>query len=341
MIEVTKPGLLTTIQDLGRRGYQKYGVSPGGAADMLAHRLANIAIGNVADAATLEMTLQGDELSLQEAALISITGADMNPEIDGKPLPMWRPVYVEKGKKLLFRNAGQGLRTYVAIEGGIQGDLFLGSTSTYLSMEAGGYSGRALKEGDMLQKNGRYSLNEEISDRLKHQTNDQGFAYTPWRLPDPSFFQEEIVPEIRVFPGPHYQLFDAESRQAFERGAYQTGSKSDRMGIRFDGEKLTLRNQEEIISEPVTFGTIQVPANGQPILLLADRQTTGGYPKLAQVASVDFSKVAQLRPGEETKFRMITHREAEQLFLCFEDRIQQCALAVRRKVREEMKDGKY
>ncbi|SDY13235.1 5-oxoprolinase subunit C family protein [Salimicrobium album] len=334
MIQVQKAGLLTTIQDAGRRGYQKYGASPGGAADTFAYRLANIAVGNEAGAAVLEMTLQGDVLLFEEPAVISITGADMKPEINGERVPMWRPVYIDRGETLHFSNAARGIRTYVAIAGGFVGENFLGSFSTYLSMKAGGHQGRKLEKGDVLSVNEPSHLNEEVKDWLSRSSREKGFTYPAWRVPGPGHFREGSPGELRAFPGRHYELFDAGSKEAFETERYKAGSKSDRMGVRLDGVTLTLREPQDILSEPVTFGTVQVPSNGEPIILLADRQTTGGYPKIAQIISVDCSKAAQLRPGEAVSFRMITHPEAEQLLLTVENRLALCEQSVKRKIME-------
>ncbi|WP_102336265.1 biotin-dependent carboxyltransferase family protein [Salimicrobium jeotgali] len=334
MIQVQKAGLLTTIQDGGRRGYQKYGASPGGAADTFAYRLANIAVGNEAGAAVLEMTLQGDEFLFEEPAVISIAGADMKPEINGKRVPMWRPVYIDKGEILNFSNASRGIRTYVAIAGGFVGEHFLGSFSTYLSMNAGGYKGRKLGRGDVLSVKNPNNLNEEVKTSLSRSSKEKGFTYPPWRVPGPGHFRGGSPGELRAFPGRHYELFDSGSKEAFETEKYKAGSKSDRMGVRLDGVALTLRESQDILSEPVTYGTVQVPSNGEPIILLADRQTTGGYPKIAQIISVDCAKAAQLRPGEAIGFRMVTHPEAEQLLLTVEDRLARCEQSVKRKIME-------
>ncbi|SDJ51186.1 5-oxoprolinase subunit C family protein [Salimicrobium halophilum] len=334
MIEVLEAGLFTTIQDSGRAGYQKYGVSVGGAVDTVAHRLANIVIGNDENDATLEMTLQGAAFHFREAALLSITGGDMQPRIDGVPVPMWRPVYVHKGNELRFGNAVKGARTYIAVAGGFQADEFLGSASTYLQAGFGGHEGRAFQKGGTLERNRSSAMSERIVDQLTEKRINGPFAASDWWVSDMAVPMNNQGEAIRVFEGRHHHLFEEESIRSFTEEAYQVDTKSDRMGIRLKGEPLNLSVKEEIISEPVTFGTIQVPQNGQPIVLLADRQTTGGYPKLAQVASADFSKLGQVKPGDKVRFMMIPHREAERLLLEQEQYIRWCRSAIRRKVEE-------
>ena len=222
----------------------------------------------------------------------------------------------------------------MAVAGGWQADLFLGSASTYIQAGLGGQEGRALQKGDTLQSHTSSDMSERMMEQLSGTVREEPFAASGWGVSAMSVPPDDSGETIRVFEGRHHHLFEEESVRSFTEELYQVDTKSDRMGIRLKGSPLNLSVKEEIISEPVTFGTIQVPQNGQPIILLADRQTTGGYPKFAQVASVDFSKVGQVRPGEKVKFMMITHREAERLLLQQEHDINRCRYAVRRKVEE-------
>ncbi|MBB6443593.1 5-oxoprolinase subunit C family protein [Bacillus benzoevorans] len=316
MIKIIKPGLLSTIQDMGRFGFQKYGVGSSGAMDLFSHRIANILTGNNENAPTIEMTLLGAEILFQEDSLIAICGGNLSPAITGGSLiPAWRPVLVKKGTVLHLRAAKQGCRTYLAVAGGFSVPKLMNSASTYLRAEMGGFRGRALQSGDEISVNPRSTLAGYIAEYLNASLNHKPFAAADWFVSPnliPSF---ENNPVIRVMEGRHYHLFSEDSKKQLFNSLFHVIPQSDRMGCRLQGPPLQLENPQELLSEAVTYGTIQVPADGNPIVLLADRQTTGGYVKMAQIASVDFPLIAQAKPGDRIHFKKISHEEAQRLYI--------------------------
>lgn len=323
MITIKKPGLLTSIQDLGRYGFQKYGVIVSGVMDPVAHRIANLLVGNDENAPTLEVTLLGPVLEFQEDTLISICGGDLFPTINGKPVPMWRTIYVKKGSELRFGTAKAGCRVNLAVAGGFSVPSVMESKSTYLLAGIGGYNGRALKAGDNISVNPPSSLASKIILQMKNRARAQSFLETEWSVASkfiPSFKTEQT---IRVMKGRQYNLFKKQCQNDFFSRTFEVTPQSDRMGYRLKGEKLELEHPNEMLSEAVSFGTIQVPSDGNPIILLADRQTTGGYPKIGQVASVDLPLLAQAKPGDRLRFSEVTHEEAQQLLLDRERKIQE------------------
>lgn len=312
-IQVSKPGLLTTIQDSGRFGYQKYGVIVGGAMDPTAYRIANMLVGNDASAASLEITVMGPTLTFHEPALIAICGADFGPVISGEELPMWRPVWVEAGRTLRFGAAKRGVRAYLAIAGGLSVPKPMNSYSTYLRAGIGGLEGRALKAGDGLQTYPMNERNRGLVDRLKREPGTAAsYVSVPWQVSRELIPPYRLNPVVRVLPGKQYDSFAPASRADLLREPFTVQPQSDRMGYRLSGAELRLQQPEELLSEPVTFGTIQVPADGQPIVLMADRQTTGGYHKIAQVISADLPLLAQAQIGSRISFKLVGMEEAQQ-----------------------------
>lgn len=320
-IKVLRPGLLTTIQDMGRYGFQQHGVIVSGAMDTFAMRMANLLVGNAEGEAVLEITLLGPKLSFEEDALIAICGANISPEISGQPILQWRPVYVKKGSVLNFGGCVFGCRTYLAIAGGYAVEKVLGSRSTYLRAGLGGYCGRALKEGDVVEA----GLPSEWSRQKMRKLAERGEAASApgWSISVDVFPQYDKNPTVRVLRGAQFDMFTEESRQALFAEAFQVTPQSDRMGYRFTGPVLTLSEPKEMISESVASGTIQVPPGGQPIALLADRQTAGGYPKIAQIISADLPVIAQVKPGDSVRFMEVSLEEAEALYVAREMQIQQ------------------
>jgi antagonist of KipI len=304
MITIIKPGLHTTIQDLGRLKLQKYGVVVSGAMDPFAHRMANILVGNPQESATLETTMHGPTIRFHKEAIISICGGDSSPTINGKSIPLWRPIAIKKGDILRLGHIAQGCRSYIGIGGGISVPLVLNSRSTYVRGKLGGFEGRALKTNDQIPIGPLHSLNIRIQQHLV-QT---GIAQ--WKVPIHTVYSNH---KIRVVKGRQYPLFTLNSQQAFFQTPYKITSNSDRMGYRLDGAPLFLVNREELLSEAVTFGTVQVTSDGKPVILMADRQTTGGYPKLAEVISVDLPILAQKKPGDTVYFEEVSLEKAQQL----------------------------
>jgi antagonist of KipI len=297
-IRVLRPGLLTTLQDLGRWGKQRYGVVVGGAMDPFALRMANLLVGNDEGVAALEMTLLGPTLQFQQDSLIALCGGEFHAKLDNNTLPTWRPIFVKKGTSLNFGSAVSGTRGYLAVSGGIDVPLVLGSRSTYLHGKFGGYEGRALQEGDLL------SIAKPTLAVSRQNCN--------WRIGSliPAY---DDRPTLRVIIGSEFDWLSPQGQEQLFSAEFEVTPQSDRMGYRLSGPRLELTSPRELISEAVCPGTIQVPADGQPILLMADCATTGGYPKAAFVASVDLPLAAQLRPGNKLRFIAISLAEAQSL----------------------------
>ncbi len=291
-IQVQKPGIFTTIQDVGRPNYQRFGMPVGGAMDWHAAALANHRVGNVASAACLEFTYTGPTLFFENEVSFAITGADMHPVLNGEPIERNRACQVRKGDVLGFGRLIEGCRGYLAFAGGIQVPNVLGSKSTYLSAKLGGLEGRRLKAGDIL------SIGS--SDHKLIQFTE----------PEPYVYQRQ---EIRVMAGPEASAFKTHALSHFLNTAYKILPESDRMAYRLSGETLELKRAQSMISSGTSLGTIQVPADGQPIVLMADRQTTGGYPRIANVIAADIPLLAQKKAGDLIHFREVRLAEAQEL----------------------------
>lgn len=331
-MEILKAGMLTTVQDLGRTGYQKFGMIKGGAMDPLALRIANLLVGNEEHAATLEMTLFGASILFQQEAVIAISGGDMSPTIDGKPVRAYRSIWVKEGSVLKIGQAKQGCRTYVALAGGIEVPEVMHSSSTYLRAGIGGYQGRALEKNDILHLKQATSCNKGLWNRLRQRNTS--FQESNWVVNSQLKSRWSTASSIRVFAGREFHWFTKESHETVFSKPFWISTESDRMGYRLDGPTLKLDYTADLLSEAVTFGTIQVPADGKPIILMADRQTTGGYAKMLQIATVDLPKAAQLKPGDELTFQKIEHQEAEQLFLEREQELKALERAIELKAKE-------
>lgn len=297
-IRVLRSGLLTTVQDLGRWGKQRYGVVVGGAMDPFALRMANLLVGNDEGAAALEMTLLGPTLQFEQDALIALCGGEFHAKLDDNILPVWRPVFVPRGTSLNVGSAVSGTRGYLAIAGGIDVPHVLGSRSTYLHGKFGGHEGRALQDGDLLSI-------VELTLAVSPQSCN-------WRIGSliPAY---DDNPTLRVILGSEFDWLTSTSQERLFAAEFEVTPQSDRMGYRLSGPPLQFNSPRELISEGVCPGTIQVSADGQPILLMADCATTGGYPKAACVASVDLPLAAQLRPGARLRFAAISLEEAQSL----------------------------
>ncbi|KKK37198.1 KipI antagonist [Mesobacillus campisalis] len=333
MLNIHKPGLLTTVQDPGRFGFQKYGVIVSGAMDSFALRIANVLVGNDENEAALEITLLGPEIEFTADALVSLCGGDLSPRVNGKSIRMWRPVFIEQGSVLSFGAANQGIRTYLAVAGGINVPPSLGSKSTYLRATLGGYCGRPLKTGDHVKVSSPGCLAKSLIKHLS-QTLADGYAEADWAVSNMFSFPSSDRLAIRVIKGRHFDLFTLESKAAFFNEPFVITPQSDRMGYRLKGPDLGLGHPEEMLSEAVCYGTIQVPPGGQPIILLADRPATGGYPKIAEIASVDFPAIAQAKPGDHLFFELISAKQAQLLLLQKEAMLRQVKQGIQLKFRE-------
>lgn len=334
-MKVIKPGLLTTIQDLGRYGYQKYGIIVGGAMDSLALRIANLLVGNSDNDPALEITLTGPSLEWQKDAWIAICGGDLSPSINGEAVPLWRPIYITKNSILTFHTAVRGCRAYLAVAGGIEVPRVMGSGSTYVRAGLGGFKGRGLLEGDVLKFGQRSQQLEASMRNFSLHKKSISFTAASWFVSSDMYPDYESNPLVRIMKGIEFHLFTVESRKALLSETFQVSPQSDRMGCRLSGSRMQLIHPHEMISEAVTAGIVQVPLGGSPIILLADRQTTGGYPRIAQAAAVDLPVIAQVKPGESFRFVEITHQEAEQLYLQRERDIKTLKQGIMHKWRKE------
>ena len=293
---VLSPGPYTTVQDSGRYGYQQMGIPISGVLDAFAHRVANALVGNPEDAAVLEITLIGPQLAVLSEADIAITGAEMEVKLNYSPVECWKTLRVVPGDLLQIHQVTNGCRAYLAIKGGIAVPEVMGSRSTYASGKLGGFQGRAVQKGDLIAR-GKGALLEAPLHTPK--------AFIPR-------YEEEIV--LRAIPGPQDDFFDAGLETLFG-SAYTVSGNADRMGYRLQGDPIEHRADvpKSIISEPSMPGSIQVPADLQPIILLVE-QTVGGYTKIATVISSDLPKVAQAIPGNTIRFERVTLDQAHRIY---------------------------
>jgi antagonist of KipI len=303
VIRVLAPGLLTTVQDLGRPGLGALGVPAGGAADAYALRLGNLLLGNEESAAALEATLDGPELLFEEPTLVVLAGAPFGATLDGRDVPPWSVLGVPAGGRLAVGRAVSGARAYVCVRGGIEVPRILGSRSTDVATGFGGFGGRALAAGDGLAT-GR----AEAGPRGRRVDAAAARWSGPRRL-------------LRVTPGPQESWFPAEALAAFLSRPFRVSASSSRAGVRLEGEVLAAPARS-LVTEGVTPGAVQVPAGGRPIVLLVEHPSTGGYPKIANVISADLSALAQLRPGDEVRFAKVSFEEARHLLLSRESRLE-------------------
>lgn len=295
MIRVLKPGMLTSVQDLGRYGHQHLGISVCGAMDRDALRLANEILGNAPGDAALEVTLIGPQLEFLDDAVLCITGADLSASLSGQPVSVARSTVVKRGSILSFGGRVNGCRAYVAFAGGINVPLVLGSRSTDLRVGFGGWQGRALQAGDTIPVQSSAPTSNEA------------------RRLQPATPSSDII--VRAIRGPHFEMVAAHSRDAlFDGSTFRISAQSNRMGYRMEGPIVEQMSETEILPEPVQFGTVQLPPDGNPIILMTDCQTTGGYPRILEVAAVDLPLLAQAIPGSQVRFSEISLDDAQNLY---------------------------
>jgi len=292
---VVDPGLLTTVQDLGRPGYQRLGIPPSGPLDRPAFVLANRLVGNPDGAAGLELTLRGPRLEARRACLVAVTGADMGLTINGQAAPGWTAVRLRPGDVVAFRMVTAGCRAYLAVAGGLDLPPVLGSRSTYLRGRLGGLDGRPLQKGDALPVGAPPAGLDRPAGRVVPEARRPGYP-------------AEV--ECRVILGPQDDRFTPDGIAVFLGGPYEVAPQADRMGYRLKGPAIGHARGHDILSDGIPLGGIQVPGEGQPIVLLVDRQTTGGYTKIATVISTDIARIGQTRPGHRVRFRRVTLAEA-------------------------------
>jgi antagonist of KipI len=309
---IQKQGLSDTFQDLGRYGYQYLGVNPGGAMDTIALRMANALVGNMPDEAVLEMHFPAAVILFEETVLLSLAGADFSAAIGETELPLYHPVWVKAGSVLHFRSRQKGARVYLAVQGGFQLSRWLNSCSTHLKTKTGGFQGRAL------QKNDRIFCKQNQS--IRNLTTDTSFDILHWQANVQSFYRKET---LRFVAGEEYWLLQKASRHKLEDHPFHISRESDRMGYRIKGESLLLETPLEMISSAITRGTIQLLPDNQLIVLMADHQTTGGYPRIGHIISADFPTLAQLTTGDDFSLEQIPLAEAEDEFCKQEMNLQQ------------------
>jgi antagonist of KipI len=295
-IVVESPGLLTTVQDLGREGFGPLGISPSGAADPVSLRLGNRLVANPETAAALEMTLVGGTFRFPEGAILALTGAAFETTLDGRPVKLWTSVEVPPGQTLRVGPTRDGARCYLCVQGAILAKSFLGSASTHLLSGLGGWEGRALRKGDILPIGDRASKFQKKSiavsalNRLCRRTI------------------------LRATAGPQSDWFSESAQQLFYESTYRVKEESNRVGIRLEGPPIPQSADREMITEGVSLGAIQIPPDGAPIILFVEQQTTGGYPKIANIIAADLHRAGQLRPRDETRFERVDMATARALW---------------------------
>ena len=294
MIEIITPGLLTTVQDFGRVGVMKNGFTQNGAMDRYSMTVANRLCGNCDSAPVLEMTVLGVTARFTQDTVVCVSGADFGAKINDKPIKRNKAYKINNGDILSMGTAKSGMRAYLAVAGGIVGEYVFGSASTNLKFAFGGHFGKKLQSGDVLSiGTGAFPLGE----------------IDKWEIPESEYSKDA---QLRVVLGPQNEMYTDEDIRLFLSQEYEVTAQSDRMGIRLSGEPLKSKNGMDIISDGIVFGSVQVPNSGEPIILMADHQTTGGYAKIATVISVDLPRASQLSAGNTVRFKSVTVEEAEQ-----------------------------
>lgn len=297
-VTVLQPGLLTTVQDMGRVGYQAFGVPVSGAVDRRSAAIANILVGNPQGEAVLECTLLGPRLRFDADACIAVTGGDLGAMLDGQPMPAYSAVTVKAGQVLRFSGVRTGCRAYLAFAGGLEVPAVMGSRSTYRRAGLGGFQGRELKAGDVLGLRVPGAAPRNLGAR----------AIAPE-------FRARAEYTLHVLLGPQDDAFAPEGLEAFLGQAYTVTPEFDRMGCRLDGPIIRHKTSGDIISDGIAMGAVQVPASGKPIVMLSDCQTTGGYTKIAGVMSADFRILAQLKAGDRVRFQKVSMEFAQDALL--------------------------
>lgn len=301
-IEIRKSGLLSLVVAGDRQGFRQLGIGPGGAMDSFAMRLANLLVGNDENAAVVEMHFPLPQIEFNEPALISLTGTGFEAWANEERLPLWKPVAIGRNTLVQFKNKSSGC-AYLATREGWRAETWLSSGTTHLGVHAGGHFGRGLKKGDVLETNGKEGFGQEM--RIFSwgiSANELDKVYLPKAT-------------IRCLPGAEFDWVSDQGKKTIESVAFVITNQSNRMGFRLSGEPIALTRHIELVSSPVDFGTVQLLPDGNLIVLMADHQTTGGYPRIASVIKADLPKLAQLGPNDTVRFTMTDIAEAEQLFL--------------------------
>lgn len=323
-LTVIKAGMLDSIQDLGRFGYQLLGINPGGAMDRFALRLCNYLVGNPQGEAVIEMHFPAPVFLFNKPALIALGGADFSAQINGEPVPRYHPIIVTKNDVLHFRQPVQGARAYLSVAGGWVSENWMGSCSTHLRAGAGGFNGRSLKKEDVL----------EYKQSLPPRLTPQRFTVLPWEA-DASIVGTGN--EMGVLPGHEWETMTKASKGNFFMTDFVITRQSDRMGYRLSNIPLHRTTKEEVVSSAVSFGTVQLLPDGGLIILMSDHQTTGGYPRLAHIITAHQSRLAQLKAGDRVRFRSVGQGEAETLYIQQQQHLRQLQHACTFRLQEYFK----
>lgn len=300
-IEIIRPGILTTVRDLGRFGYRSYGVNPTGVMDPFAARVANLLVGNDERAALLEAHFPAPEIRFQSETVIAVAGADFVPRLDGIEIRPWRTYVAGTGSTLSFSEKRAGARCYIAVSGGLKIPEWLGSRTTNLAAAAGGLHGRRLAAGDRI---------EIPRPELR--------SFKPISAAASFIPRYHDFPTVRITAGPEFERLTESSKRAFIDSTFTVSSRSDIMGYRLEGVALDLTGDTRFLSSATDFGTIQLPFSGEPVLLMSDHQTTGGYPRIGHVVSADIPLAGQLGPADRIAFHLVDVAEAHKLLLAAE-----------------------
>ncbi|WP_010630758.1 biotin-dependent carboxyltransferase family protein [Sporolactobacillus vineae] len=325
-LTLIRAGFASAVQDLGRHGYQKYGIIVGGVMDPPAAKLANWLVGNPDGSAMIEYSFLGPSVLFEEDTVFALSGADCRPELDGKAIICGRPYVAHEGEILSVGGMISGSRGYLAVAGGIATPEWLGSRSTYERAGQGGFKGRLLKDHDRLPVGRRSGTSAKLMNGLANTNSAVSWFFSLRR-------SYRGVKRIRVIPDELWNKFTESSRRLFQSAVYTITTSADRMGYRLDGPEVSLGEPFELYSEAVTNGSIQVPRSGHPIILMTDHQSTGGYPRIAQVATVDLPILAQLPPDSRIRFSLISVDKAENLLIQQEKQLLRLRKSVTRKLK--------
>jgi antagonist of KipI len=306
-ITILKPGISSSIQDLGRWGLQQYGIPISGAMDEYAARRANIFCGNEEEEPVIEITLHGAEIMFNEAACISITGSGSIIYLNDIEIEYNRLIKLDAFSILKFKPSATGCRSYLAIQGGLDIRKEMGSCSTFAPSGIGGINGQLLKTGDIIPFSRKESFHKKANEII---ITKNGFAASTWIGVNLKEAKQQRVTKIKICDGPEWNLFHEQNQNTFLSNEYTISLKANRMGIQLEGARLELLEKKEMISSAVTKGIIQITNEGLPIVLMADAQTTGGYPRIARVCSADISTLAQCRPGDKISLEKISEQES-------------------------------
>jgi len=309
---------------MGRYGGQHLGINPGGAMDKLSAQIANILVGNSTNEAVIELHFPAAAFFFEQPSLVAISGADFSASVNGEEIPCMRPALVSKYSILQFHRIENGARAYLAVHGGLDIQPWLNSFSTHLKAAAGGYKGRALQKDDEIA----FRTTSDLSLLLAKKE----FEVLPWRADDD--WGNNNTEEILVLPGNEWNRLNDKSKEKFFEQSFLITTHSDRMGYHLKSKSLSTITNEEVVSSSVSFGTVQLLPDGQLIVLMADHQTTGGYPRVAHVISAHHSRLAQMKPGEQFNFRFTDQQTAEELFIKQQQHLLQLQNACKFKLEE-------